>query len=58
MRGRETSLLEGTETGEWREGGREGEREGEREREREKGFSATKVTADLVLVFGCCSHHK
>ena len=34
MRGRETSLLEGTETGEWREGGREGGREGERERER------------------------
>ena len=38
----------------------EGEREGGREggREREKGFSATKVTADLVLVFGCHSHHK
>ena len=34
MRGREASLLEGTETGEWREGGREGGREGERERER------------------------
>ena len=58
MRGRETSLLEGTETGEWRERGREGEREGGREREREKGFSATKVTADLVLVFGCRSRHK
>ena len=56
MRGRETSLLEGTETGEWRERGREGGREGERERE--KGFSATKVTADLVLVFGCRSRHK
>ena len=42
MRGRETSLLEGTETGEWREGGSGPE-----------GFSVTKVTADLVLVFGC-----
>ena len=52
MRVRETSLLEGTETGEWREGGREGGRE------REKSFSATKVTADLVLVFGCRSCHK
>ena len=31
MRGRETSLLEGTETGEWRKGGREGGRERERE---------------------------
>ena len=60
MRGRETSLLEGTETGEWREGGREGERKRGREggRERGKGFSATKVTADLVLVFGCRSRHK
>ena len=38
MRGRETSLLEGTETGEWREEGRERGREGERERERERFF--------------------
>ena len=58
MRGRETSLLEGTETGEWRERGRERGREGGGERERDKGFSATKVTVDLVLVFGCHSRHK
>ena len=43
--GERLALLEGTETGEWREGEREGGRG--------KGFSVTKVTADLVLVFGC-----